>query len=198
MAVLSRQVDTSARRSEAEQRFVAATIGLLQDGESYADLSVERIAAAAGRTRTAFYFYFRDKRDLLVRATEDLAARLHDEADRWWSGRRADSELAETLRRILALCRANAPLLRALVEAATYDEVVGRFWDEVVGPFIVATERRLQAAGGLDRETAHARAFVLVWATERACYQQVTRAGRLDDEQAVRGLVEVWRRGVAP
>src|SRR3712207_3543188 len=115
MAVLSRRVDTSARRSEAEERFVAAATGLLQEGESYADLSVERIAAAAGRTRTAFYFYFRDKRELLMRATEDLAGRLHDEADRWWSGRRADTELAETLRRVLALCRAHAPLLRAVV-----------------------------------------------------------------------------------
>ena len=197
MAVLSRPRDTSAQRRAAEERFIAATVGVLEGGESYADLSVERIAAAAGRTRTAFYFYFRDKRELLMRATEEVAERLHDEADRWWSGRRADADLPETLRRVLALYRANAPLLRAVVEAATYDDAIARFWDEVVGPFIVATERRLQVGGALDRETAHARAFVLVWATERACYQQVARAGRLDDEQAVRALVDVWRRGVA-
>jgi AcrR family transcriptional regulator len=197
MAVLSRRTDTTAQRRAAEARFVEATVALLEGGESYADLSVERIAAAAGRTRTAFYFYFRDKRELLMRATEDVAAGLYSEADRWWSGQRDNAELAEALRRVLALYRANGPLLRAVVEAASYDEVVGRFWDELVGPFIVATERRLQADGGLDRDTAHGKAFVLVWGTERVCHQQVTRAGRMDDDQAVRALVDVWQRTVA-
>jgi AcrR family transcriptional regulator len=194
MAVLSRRSDTSAQRREAERTFVDATVGLLEGGQSYADLSVERIAGAAGRTRTAFYFYFRDKRELLTRATEEVAAQLYAEAGRWWSGRPGDADLGGALRRVLALYRENAPLLRAVVEAASYDEVIGRFWDEVVGPFILATERRLQADAGLDRDAAHAKAFVLVWATERVCYQQVTRAGRMDDEQAVRALVDVWVR----
>jgi AcrR family transcriptional regulator len=199
MAVLSRRQDTSEQRRQAEAEFTRATVDLLARGDSYADLSVERIAAAAGRTRTAFYFYFRDKRDLLMRATEEVAAQLYAEADRWWSGRRGAEDLEEAIGKVLTIYRAHGPLLRAVVEASTYDVEVGRFWDEVIGPFIVATERRLQADGGLDRDAAHAKAFVLVWATERVCYQQVTRTGgRLDDEQAVSALVEVWERSVYP
>ena len=195
LASLGRQSD---KRAAIEAAVLEATEALLGEGASFAELNIERIATRAGISRTAFYFYFRDKRELLMRATEDVAARLYSEADRWWSGQRDNAELAEALRRILALYRANAPLLRAVVEAASYDEVVGRFWDEVIGPFIVATERRLQADAGLDRDTAHGKAFVLVWATERVCHQQVTRAGRMDDDQAVRALVDAWQRTVAP
>ena len=196
MAVLSRRQDTAAQRSAAEADFTRATADLLAQGESYADLSIERIAAAAGRTRTAFYFYFRDKRELLMRATEAVAEPLYAEADGWWSGRRGPGDLEDAIRSVLGIYRDHGPLLRAIVEAATYDQEIGRFWDEVIGPFIVATERRLQADGGLEREDAHARAFVLVWATERVCYQHVARAGRLDDARVVRALVEVWRRSV--
>ena len=53
--------------AEAEPDFVAAIESLLAGGGSYADLSVEQISAAAGRSRTAFYVYFRDKRELLMR-----------------------------------------------------------------------------------------------------------------------------------
>src|SRR3954453_5740148 len=77
MAVLSRRQDTSEQRRAAEAEFTRATVDLLAHGDSYADLSVERIAAAAGRTRTAFYFYFRDKRELLMRATETVAEQLY-------------------------------------------------------------------------------------------------------------------------
>ena len=49
-----------------------ATEQLLAEGSSYADLNVERIATAAGISRTAFYFYFRDKRDLLMRLAGDV------------------------------------------------------------------------------------------------------------------------------
>jgi AcrR family transcriptional regulator len=196
MAVLSRRQDTTAQRREAEDRFIAATVALLEGGESYADLSVERIAEAAGRTRTAFYFYFRDKRELLKRATEEVAGELYAEADRWWSGKRGPTDLEAALGSVLEIYRGHGALLRAVVEASTYDAEIGRFWDEVIGPFILATERRLQSEGGLDRDAAHGKAFVLVWATERVSYQHIARGGRLDDDQLLRALVDVWERSV--
>ncbi len=150
MAVLSKRAEASERRRETEAAFVAATEALLALGSSYADLSVEQISAAAGRSRTAFYVYFRDKRELLMRATETVAAQLYDEADRWWSG---------------------------------------------VGRFIEATERRL-ADEGDEPTRAAGKSFALVWMTERACYQQVARGGRMDDPKLVDALLEVWERSV--
>jgi TetR/AcrR family transcriptional regulator, ethionamide resistance regulator len=63
-----------------------ATEALLDEGVSYADLNIERIATRAGISRTAFYFYFRDKRELLLRLTEDVVDELYRQGDLWFSG----------------------------------------------------------------------------------------------------------------
>ena len=192
MAVLSRRKEPTPQRREAEFSFLMATVELLAEGSSYADLSVEQISERAGRTRTAFYFYFRDKRDLLMRATEQVAESLFDRADRWWSGEGGREELRSALEGILVTYRSHAPLLRAIVEASTYDDEVGDFWRDLIERFIGATEERIASEG----EIAHAKAFALVWMTERAAYQHVARGGSLDDRLLVDALVEIWERAV--
>jgi AcrR family transcriptional regulator len=197
VAVLSkRKEETAEQRRGAQASFVAATLELLAEGSSYADLSVEQISSRAGRTRTAFYFYFRDKRDLLMRATEQVAESLYEEADRWWSGEEGREGLRAGLEGILVTYRDHAPLLRAVVEASTYDDEIGSFWRGILGRFIEASERRIAAEGEIDEAAAHAKAFALVWMTERTAYQQVVRGGRLDDRDLVDTLVEIWERAV--
>jgi len=195
VAVLSKGVEATERRRDAEAAFVAATESLLARGSSYADLSVEQISTAAGRPRTAFYVYFRDKRELLLRATETVAAQLYDEADRWWSGADGRRALRAALADILGTYRDHAHLLRAVVEASAYDEQVGQFWRALVGRFIEATKRRL-ADEGEEESRAAGKAFALVWMTERACYEQVAGGGRLDDPKLHDALFEVWERSV--
>lgn len=195
MAVLSGGTESGERRREAESAFLAGTEALLAEGHTFADLSVERIAAAAGRSRTAFYLYFRDKRDLLMRLTEAVAADLYEEADRWWSGADGRRELPAALADILATYREHADLLRAVVEASTYDEQVGEFWRGLVGRFVEATEQRLVEEGD-EPGRAAGKAFALTWMTERACYQQVAREASRDDAALVDALVEIWERSV--
>lgn len=192
MAVLSKRRDTGEQRREAELAFLMAVVELLGEGSSYADLGISQIAERAGRTRTSFYFYFRDKRDLLMRATEAVAGKLFDEADRWWSGEGGRQELRAALESILVTYRAHGPLLRAIVEASTYDDEVGDFWRGLIGRFIESTEPRI----GGDPDAAHAKAFALVWMTERSAYQHVVRGGRLDDRLLVDALADIWERSV--
>lgn len=182
---------------EAEDAFVGAARELLADGASYAELSIGRIAQRAERTRTAFYFYFRDKRDLLLRAADEAAVALYDEADAWWSGDGGPAELRIALTNVVATYHAHAPLLRAVVEASAYDEGIGSFWREQVGRFIEATERRLVAEGQAPG-SAQAEAFLLVWMTERACYQHVVNGANLTDDALIDGLVGAWERVVRP
>ena len=195
MAVLSKGEEAAERRRGAEAEFVAATESLLAQGGSYADLSVEQISAAAGRSRTAFYVYFRDKRELLMRATETVVAQLYDEADQWWSGADGRRGLREALTDVLGTYREHGALLRAVVEASTYDRQVADFWRAVVGRFIKATELRL-IEDGEDPGRAAGKAFVLAWMTERVLYEQVAVGGRLDDPTIIEALVEVWERSV--
>src|SRR3990170_4951728 len=103
MPVLSRaQAGAGERRREAEQGFLAATEALLDEGSSYAELSVEQIASRVGRPRTAFYLYFRDKRELLMRLTENVATVLFGEADRWWSGSGGRGDVRPALAEVLS------------------------------------------------------------------------------------------------
>jgi AcrR family transcriptional regulator len=195
MAVMSKEEEATERRRGAEAEFVAATESLLAQGGSYADLSVEQISAAAGRSRTAFYVYFRDKRELLMRATETVVAQLYDEADQWWSGVDGRQELREALSGALSTYREHGALLRAVVETATYDEHVADFWRAVVGRFVKATERRLIEEGE-DPSRAAGKAFVLAWMNERVCYQHASTAERPDDPTILAALVEVWESSV--
>ncbi|MGH2990203.1 MAG: TetR/AcrR family transcriptional regulator [Solirubrobacterales bacterium] len=196
MAVLSKgRVGASERRREAEQGFLAATEALLDEGRSYAELSVEQIASRAGRPRTAFYLYFRDKRELLMRLTEDVAETLYAEANRWWSGTRGREDVRPALAEILDTWAEHAALLGAVVEAATYDPEIGEFWRGLVGEFIEATEGHLVDEGE-EPGAASAKAFVLCWMVNHACYQQVERGGSLDDPALLDALAEVLERSV--
>jgi TetR/AcrR family transcriptional regulator, ethionamide resistance regulator len=196
VAVLSKaNAGTSERRREAEQGLLAATEALLDGGSSYAELSVEQIASRAGRPRTAFYLYFRDKRELLMRLTEDVAEVLYQEADRWWSGTRGREDVRPALADILRTWAEHASLLGAVVEASTYDEEIGAFWRGLVGRFIDATERRL-IADGEERGAAAAKAFVLCWMANHACYQQIARGESLDDPALLDALTEILGRSV--
>ena len=187
-----------SKRAAVEASVVAATKELLAEGASFADLPIEQIATRAGISRSAFYFYFRDRRELLMRLTGEVAEELYGEADRWWAGDddRGAAELAEALAQIVGIYRRHALLLRAVVEAAASDPDVARYWRALVGRFVDATRRRIereQAAGRVDPALpAQAIAFGLSWMTERAAYEHLEQAGDLADSGLVDGLLAIW------
>ncbi|GAA4537190.1 TetR/AcrR family transcriptional regulator [Pseudonocardia xishanensis] len=194
MAVLDKRTRDDPRRRATELAFLRATEALLDEGASFADLNVSRIAERAGRTRTAFYTHFEDRRELLLALVEEaggeglaaitpfLAADGRDEHD----------ELTASIQGLLATFREHASLVRAVIEAAGYDDAVAAYWDGIVGRFVDAAREWLRAAG-LDQDEAAATATALVWMTERTCYQQVVRGTTgLDDQAAVVAISEVW------
>jgi AcrR family transcriptional regulator len=198
-------VQTLSRRPEAptpkrqaiEAAVLRAMEELLGDGATYATLSVERIARRAGISRTAFYFYFADKRELLIRLASRLSDELYREADAWWSGAGDGPEqLTVALDKIAALYRAHGPLVCAIVEVSTYDEVVGPFWHALVGRFVDATAGRIasEVAGvaGASPVKPEATAFALVWMTERTLHQMLVQDGRVPDDELVRALERIW------
>ena len=67
-------------------RRAGGTEALLTEGASYADSTSSGSPPRAGISRTAFYFYFRDKRELLMRLTEEVNELLYAQADIWFSG----------------------------------------------------------------------------------------------------------------
>ena len=186
MPVGRRTEATTPRRAAIEADVLSATEALLREGASYSELNIERIATRAGLSRTAFYFYFRDKRDLLMRVTQDITDLLYQVADRWWSGTGdGREELADVLSEITSVWREHLPLLRAIVEAAGTDEQVASYWRAVLGRFVDASRDRIaaeQAAGRApDGVPAAATAFTLCWGTERALYQGLAMGAFVED-----------------
>ena len=173
-------------RREIEDTVLRATEGLLAEGATFAELDIGRSPREAGISRPAFYFYFRDKRELLMRLTAEVSELLSPRPTR---GSRATATTREALGGIAALYREHGALLRAIVEVSTYDARGRAFWRELVGRFVVGDPRpdRARAGGGGARPgDAFSTAFALCW---------IARAG---DVSAAGGQAGLWsaRRSV--
>ena len=195
-----RETPTTAKRAAVQAAVLEATEALLEEGASFADLGIERIATRAGISRTAFYFYFADKRELLMRLTEEVNALLFEQADIWFSGQGApEEELHTALTNIARLYEEHAVLLRALVEVSTYDEEVATFWRGTLSRFVDATERRIaeeREAGRAPAAPPRATAFALTWMTERTLYQDLVQNSPVPKAELVDALTRIWLRSV--
>jgi AcrR family transcriptional regulator len=193
--VAHREGPATAKRAQVQADVLRATEELLAAGSSYADLNVERIATAAGISRTAFYFYFRDKRDLLMRLAGDVTELLYAQADIWFSGDGDDpeQEIREALTRIAELYREHWILIRAIVEVSTYEEDIATFWRGLLQRFVNATARRIESEGSLTEDAAEATAFALTWMVERTFYQQLAQDMPLPQDGVVDAIVGIYR-----
>jgi AcrR family transcriptional regulator len=187
--------DRRTRRETVRAALCRALLELLET-TAFKDVSVDDIAVAAGIKRSAFYFYFRDKQDLLVATAADTAEALYAEADRWWHGHGPpERRLQEALRGIAGLYERHAALLRAATEVSTYDDEVRVFWRELIERFIEGTATHLESEERAGRVPAsldpRATAESLVWMAERCCYIYLARGERTAAE-LVESLSATW------
>ena len=177
-----------------------ATVELVADAP-FKDVTIDEIAGRAGLSRSAFYFYFRDKQDLLLAATEEVVQELYREADRWWHGE-GDPRLLirEAIQGVVSVYARHASLLRVATEVSTYDDEVGEFWRELVGRFIAATAdhlRRERTAGRLRALDPDRTAESLVWMAERCCYIYLAQ-GERSPAEVVESMAPLWHSALYP
>ena len=196
----SSTASSTPKRAAVQAAVLQATEQLLGEGASYADLNIERIATRAGISRTAFYFYFADKRELLMRLTEDVTEELYQQADIWYSGSGdPEAEIREALVNIARLYEQHGPLLRAIVEVSTYDDEVAIFWRGLLGRFVDASRARIvseQQAGRSSGIEPAATAFALCWMAERVLYQELVQDAPIPPQDLVEALVRIWMRTI--
>src|SRR4051794_11245789 len=168
---------TAERRAEVEAAILSAAEELLEEGTPFPRLKIEEVARRAGIGRTGFYFYFRDKRELLMRLAEDVAEAFWEQADRWWHGEGDGAEeLRDSVGTVVRLWMRHSAVLSAVVQTASYDDEVRDFWRALAERFADATRERIereQEKGRAEPVPSAETAFALVWMTERACYQHV-------------------------
>ena len=171
----------------------------MADGASFTELSVDRLATAAGISRASFYVYFEDKGDLLLRLAGRVFENLADAGERWWRvAQRLDSaDAAAAMSGIIAGYREHQPLLVALGELAAYDPQVGAAYQELLTDISVRLAAVIDAgqqAGAIRTELpAATTASVLTWMTERACQQNLPSRPTSYDAELAEALTQiVW------
>lgn len=118
------------RPATAATRVLAATERLLDEGERFTDIPVERLLEEAQVSRSAFYAHFPDKSALLLRLAERTIAEVSMSGESWWRDTHTlgPEAAATTVREIIRLYRKHAPLIKCLDEVAAYDDTVRGLW----------------------------------------------------------------------
>jgi AcrR family transcriptional regulator len=187
------------RRGQIVERLMAAVGRLLESGESYTELSVERLVTEAGLSRSTFYVYFEDKGELLRALSEGLVAQLALAASQWWDqppGASRD-EIRGAMGGIVDTYRPRQVLMTAVVEASSYDARVREEFGAMLGAIVGGLAehiRRGQAHGSINAELDPAGAAGwLVWMTERGLYNLIRHGDDAEVERYTDALTTiVW------
>jgi AcrR family transcriptional regulator len=160
------------RRVQVLEELLVLIEGMLDAGEPFSDISVERLASTAGMSRTRFYLYFEDKNDLLLawfgRIREGLAA----EGGRWWGDEPPATRdvLVGLVGRMLRAYRPHATLMAAVEEVAAASLVVRAEVDaamnadaDALREHIARARPRGSADPGLDTDAVARWLTVMTW-----------------------------------
>ncbi|ORV42792.1 TetR family transcriptional regulator [Mycolicibacter engbaekii] len=187
------------RRQDIERRLLDATERLMGAGASFTELSVDRLATAAGISRASFYIYFEDKGHLLRRLAGQVFGDLASSAQRWWdvAHRHDPADVGAAMAAIIASYRRHQPLLIALNEMAAYDPLVGNTYRELLTSIagrLTGVIEAGQADGAIRRALpAAATASALTWMVERVCQQDLPSRDPQHDAEIARTITEiVW------
>ncbi|MGW2104119.1 TetR/AcrR family transcriptional regulator [Streptomyces olivaceoviridis] len=197
--VTRRQADHHAARSAATRAQVMSTLErLLDSGESFSEISVQRILEEAGVSRATFYAHFHSKSDVLVRLTDELRESLLTLARQWDPGAGAD-RFARFFEEVIKIHRAHQGVLTAVREAASYDSAVGDFYTADLEGFDEAVLRTLlseQAAGATPADLdAVAASRIIVWGGAQAIAHHIRVDDGSGDAVFARELARIWWHG---
>ena len=190
------------RRAAVRARIMEATNDLIREGSNYAALSVETIAARTGISRTTFYDYFPDKRELLLAMSGDILEDAIAPADAF----NAPADVAETRAALRAMFKPlvaayHHPAVRAIVEATFYDEEVRAAWRANMERHIERSALLLRAERRAGRfrdheSTLEARARALHWSIHATIFQEIVLHPTLPADDLLDALLDVCLLGV--
>jgi TetR/AcrR family transcriptional regulator, ethionamide resistance regulator len=198
------QREAKPRQGDRRERAILdATRELLADAP-LPDLTVEQIAAAAGVSRSTFYFYFADKAQILLVLHSEVLEEMSAELERWFADPEKHSEpwSHASIRAAVTIARRNANLVRSALDNRGANPEVDRVWslyvDRAVSRSALLIER--ERAAGLAPSTGpspRAIARALMHMTLESIHELLrSGAGAADTEELIETLTVLWARGV--
>lgn len=193
------QSSRAQRRDDIRLKLLAAVEQMLAEGESFTELSVERLVAQAGVARSTFYVYFEDKGELLRAWLDDITDSLDDVAKGWWSlDAKADrDDLRKALESIVQTYRPHTNLMAAAFDAAAYDPAVRESTMTLMSHNVAGLRKHIktgQRDGFVDAALPAAEvAQWLTWMAERGFHQLVRGANDATVDALIDGYTAiVW------
>jgi TetR/AcrR family transcriptional regulator, ethionamide resistance regulator len=192
------------RPEEAEAEILASAARLLRSHPSH-EVTVRKVMEGTGLTREAFYAYFRDRYELIMRLVSPLRARLDEQVAIFAEGTGSlDEDGRRSLLGVARIYAEHGALLRALAEASRQDEEARRAWRDFTEPPIAAVSRRVAReveAGRVPPIEAERFVPVLIGMNLAAFFERLVGTPDADVEGVVDVLHTVWLRafyGEAP
>jgi AcrR family transcriptional regulator len=170
------------RRDELRGQLLDAVEGMLVAGEPYGSITVDRLVAEAGVSRSSFYVYFEDKSDLLSGRFLEIADAVHDAAATWWALDAAVTErsLRDALTKVFDTYWPHMQLMMATHDLAATDagfaELVAAEMQRSIDG-LAAHIVRGQAEGFIDPALPAQATAGWLWMSEPGFHQIVKQAG---------------------
>jgi TetR/AcrR family transcriptional regulator, ethionamide resistance regulator len=158
------------------------------------ELTIDEVMAGTGLSRPAFYVYFRDRHELVLRLIQEIGAQLFEEADHWLKG----GDLRAGVDGVVAVYAAHGRVLRAISDAAVDDPDVEDAYHALVHRFIDATTDHIRAqqktGGRSEGMSARRTASALVWMNERYLSMCLGGAKQQRARDVADTLHQIWTR----
>ncbi|APA75382.1 MULTISPECIES: TetR/AcrR family transcriptional regulator [Mycobacterium avium complex (MAC)] len=163
----------------------------------YDAMTIANIAARAGITRGALYFYFGSKQEVITALFARTVAVLHEKSRAATEDAASGAKAIDTaMRRTEDLWREHGVVMRTAIDLAATVPQLDALWKQTADIFVVAITAILEHMGvpagkGPDKSAAIAEA--LCWMIERNFYQ-ASRVSPARLTRARQTCTEIWLR----
>ena len=177
---------------------VLASLNRLLKERSIAEVTVEDIAAGAGMSRSAFYFYFSSKNDALVAAFTSVHEEMLAAAATFLDGTEdVSAALRTTFSGVAEVYRQHRHLISAVADSGALDPTLRGVMTQFIEGFIPPLAARVEAdrTDGVAPPGPPAEDVLrsLLWMNERTLYQEM-RKRRPQSAEVVEVLATIWER----
>ncbi|ETB30619.1 TetR/AcrR family transcriptional regulator [Mycobacterium avium] len=163
----------------------------------YDAMTIADIAARAGITRGALYFYFGSKQEVITALFARTVAVLHEKSRAATEDAASGAKAIETaMRRTEDLWREHGVVMRTAIDLAATVPQLDALWKQTADIFVVAITAILEHMGvpaGKGPDKSAAIAVALCWMIERNFYQ-ASRVSPARLTRARQTCTEIWLR----
>ncbi|SHN75804.1 TetR/AcrR family transcriptional regulator [Cryptosporangium aurantiacum] len=190
---------TPQRSDQRRAALLHALDDLLRE-QTFDEISIADVAARAGVTRSAFYFYFENKAASAAALSAEMCQEVLAATDDLVTGDGTPRERVErVIAALLTSWRSHRHLFRAMVDARRRSPAVQGLWDDFRASFVAPLSTMIDAerAAGVAPPGPDSRALatVLLELNDRAL-EQLSDGDPLEPEQRAGALATVWLRTI--